>query len=83
MIEKTLTHPSNESPFVLFIWGKLAVCVGLAILELSIATLKSTVSGYVRGMKLERHFWLADCNCLLEIYPGHLLLTRSVGAKDL
>lgn len=68
-----------------FLFGAngLCVCVGLAILELSIATLKSTVSGYVRGMKLERHFRLADCNCLLEIYPGHLLLTHSVGAKDL
>lgn len=55
----------------------------LVILELSTATLKDTVSGYVRGMKLERHFRLAECNYLLEIYPGHLLLTHSVGVKDL
>lgn len=83
MVEKTLTHSSNEKSIYPLYLGQLIVCVGLAILDLSIATLKSTVSGYVRGMKLERHFRLADYNCLLEIYPGHLLLTRSVGAKDL
>lgn len=58
-------------------------CVVLVILELSTATLKGTVSGSVRGMKLERHFGWAECNYLLEIYPGHLLLTHSIGAKDL
>lgn len=58
-------------------------CVVFVILELSTATLKGTVNGYVRGMKLERHFGWAECNYLLEIYPGHLLLTHSVGAKDL
>lgn len=57
-------------------------CLVLVILESSTATLKDTVSGEVRGMKLERHFRLAECNYLLEIYPGHLLLTRSVGVKD-
>lgn len=55
----------------------------LVILELFTATAKGRVSGYVRRMKLERHFRLAECNYLLEIYPGHLLLTHSVGAKDL
>lgn len=54
----------------------------LVILELFTATLKGTVSGYVREMKLETLFRWAECNYVLEIYPGHLLLTHSVGAKD-
>lgn len=66
-----------------FYWGELTVCVVLVILELSIAIEKGTVSRYVRVMKLERHFRLAECNYVLEIYPGHLLLTHSIGVKDL
>lgn len=58
-------------------------CVVLVILELSTATRRGIVSGYVKGIKLEKHFRLAERNYLLEIYPGRLLLTHSVGAKDL
>lgn len=80
-IEKVDTLFKSKSIFS-FLFGTTE-CVVLVILELSTATLRGIVSGYVKGMKLERHFRLAECNYLLEIYPGHLLLTHSVGAKDL
>lgn len=37
----------------------------------------------LRGTKLEKHFRLAECNYLLEIYPGHFMLTHSDGTRDL